>query len=155
MAKNWIVVVNRVEARIFDGRTMQRLHRLVNNLGREKNRAFTTDRPGVGRNRMAARGSIHNLTGEKKPHDEAALQFTRRLSLFLRRRLGNKSFEKLTVVAEPRMQGWLKKSLDKNVLDVCSWKSKDLGHNSDHELKILFLGKEAVWTGTTAPRSSF
>lgn len=145
MSKKWIAIVNRIEARIFDGETMTLVHRLSNNLGREKNRAFTTGRPGVGRNRTAAKASTHNLTGEKNPHAEAAMQFARKVNLFLSKRLGEKAYETLLVSAEPRMKGWIKTKMPKAVSARCEWNSKDLNKLSDHDLKVLFLGKGAVW----------
>lgn len=145
MPKEWVVVVNRVEARVFLADSMERIHRLSNSLGREKNRKFTTDKPGVGRGRLGRPSTTHNLTGEKHPHDEAAIQFARRLGLFLKRRLDEKKFAKVKIVAEPRMAGWLRSVFDKNLLSRCEWNRKDLGKTSDHGLKILFLGKESVW----------
>jgi protein required for attachment to host cells len=153
MAK-WVAIVNRIEARIFDAENMRKIYVLTNNLGREKNRAFTTSRPDLGRNRTASKASTHNMTGEKNPHDDAAIQFARKVNLYLGRRFNEHKFESLVVAAEPRMMGWIKVGMDKHLEDRCEWKRKDLGKKSDHALKILFLGKEAVWPKTESQRSS-
>ncbi len=140
----WIAIVNRVEARIYNAFDMKKLHTLKNSLGREKNRAFTTDKPGVGRGRTGSRSSTHAMTGEKKPHDDAAIQFARKINLFLQRSHARNKFGALLLTAEPRMKGWIKKGMDKMVEDSCKWQSKDLGHLSDHEVKKIFGKKKAV-----------
>lgn len=154
MAK-WVAIVNRVEARIFDAEDMRRLYVLTNNIGREKNRAFTSGRPGVGRNRTGSKSSTHNMTGEKSPHDDAAIQFSRKVNLYLARRFNEHKFDHVIIAAEPRMMGWLREGLDKNLEGRSEWRPKDLGKLSDHELRVLFLGKEAVWPRTAFQRSSF
>jgi protein required for attachment to host cells len=141
----WIAVVNRVEARIYNAANMRRMRTLSNVLGREKNRAFTTDKPGSDRNRVKAKSSIHGLTGEKRPHDDIAKQFAHRVNELLSKDFNQHRFSELLVVAEPRMMGWLKSAMDKNLKGIAEWKSKDLGKVSDHALKVLMLGKEKVW----------
>ena len=138
MNNNWIVVANRVEARIFKQRDMRLLHKLTNSLGREKNRAFTTDKPGWGRNRLASPASTHNLTGNKNPHDDAAIDFARRLGRFLEKKLAANTFNGLLITAEPRMMGWMKRHMDQRLLKHCEFLGKDLGRLSVHELKLFF-----------------
>ncbi len=53
--------------------------------------------------------------------------------------------ENLLLSAEPRMQGWVKSGIEDNLKNQSEWKPKDVAKLSDHELKVLFLGKEAVW----------
>lgn len=145
MTKKWIAIVNRTEARIFNAEDMRKIYTLRNPLGREKNRSFTADKPGLGRNRSLSKGSIHNLTGEKSPHNEAAKKFAHKLNIYLRKRFHEHRFDTLLLSAEPRMQGWIKSGMQENLKKRSEWKPKDLAKLSDHELKALFLGKEAVW----------
>lgn len=144
MSLKWVAVVDRSEARIFDAETMGRIHTLKNSLGREKNRAFTTSKPGSARSRFGARASTHGLTGEKNPHDQVTIQFAKKLNAFLKKRLGEKRFERLILAAEPRMKGWIREGMDRSVNKLCEWKSKDFAHFSDHELKAIFLKKKKV-----------
>lgn len=155
MAKKWIVIVNRTEVRIFDALSMRRISRLSNSLGQEKNRAFTRSRPSTGRSRTGGRASTHNMTGEKNPHDQAAIQFVRKVNLYLKKRFNEHKFDELLVAAEPRMMGWLKLGMEEKIALCCEWKPKDLAKLSDHALKVLFLGKEAVWPPTALQKSGF
>lgn len=150
----WIVVINRVEARVYDSKDMRKLYVLTNSLGREKNRAFTTNRPFLGRNRSLSKSLTHNLDDEKSPHDEAAKKFAKKICLYLKKRFDEHRFGELLLVAEPRMHGWVEQSLDKKIADRSTWKASDLGHLSDHEMKIRFLGKEAVWPRAVPSQSN-
>lgn len=137
MSKNWLVIVNRVEARIFRQRDMSPLHKLSNSLGREKNRAFTTDRPSIGRGRLAAPASTHNMTDGKNPHDDAAIDFARRIVRFLEMKMNAGTFDHLQIAVEPRMMGWMKRQMSRRLLERCDWVGKDLGHLSAHQLKTF------------------
>lgn len=143
MAENWLIVVDRTEARIYDAKNMRRLGTLKNPLGREKNRAFTTSRPGLDRNRSLTKSSTHKLTGEKSPHDDAAKKFAREVSAYLYKNFSKQKFANLTVASEPRMQGWIKGHMKRRLADHTEWNPKDLIKLNDHELKILFLGGNA------------
>lgn len=135
MSKEWIAIVNRVEARIFDAQNMRKLHTMINRLGREKNKAFTTGKPGMGRSRFSSANGIHAMSGEKKPHDDAAIQFSRRVNQYLYKMWCGQKFEKIMISAEPKMLGWLKKGMDKGVGRHCQWKDKDLLKVNESTLK--------------------
>src|SRR6185437_13183338 len=81
--RKWIVVADRIEARIYREKPFELVERVTNDLGREKNRALMTDKPGWSRSKLAQPSSTHSLTGEKNPHEEAAVQFARQLCRFL------------------------------------------------------------------------
>lgn len=149
----WVGIINRTEARIFNAEDMSKIYTLKNSAGKQKNREFTTDKPGVARNRSLSKSSTHSLTGEKSPHNEAAKAFARKISEYLRKRHGEGRFASLLLIAEPRMQGWVRKELDPKIKKLAKWKSKDLAKASDQEIKILILGKEAVWP-RAKPRSN-
>lgn len=135
--RRWIVVVNRVEARIFDGRTMNLREVLVNELGREHNRALTTDKPGVSRSRFSGVSHVHALTGEKDPHEDVAVAFAKRIAVFLEKSMGLDKFDSLAIFAEPRMLGRLRSNFSKRLIAVIEFHPKDFGHLSVVELKTV------------------
>jgi protein required for attachment to host cells len=94
------------------------------------------------------------MTGEKSPHDEAAKVFAHKICEYLHKRHLEGKFTSLEMVAEPRMHGWVKECMGKDLLVLSHWTSKDLGKLSDHEVKILFLGKEAVWPHARSSQSN-
>jgi protein required for attachment to host cells len=152
--KKWIVIINRSEARVFNSENMRKLYTLRNPLGREKNRAFTTGRPCLDRGPGLTKDGIHSMTGEKVPHDEAAKDFARKVNAYLYRRFLEHRFEAIELVAEPRMHGWINDAMDEKLKAKTEWKTKDLGKLSDQELKILFLGKKAVWPRALSSQSN-
>lgn len=154
MTKKWIAIVNRSEARIYNSEDMTKIYTLKNNLGRLKNRDFMTDKPGSDRNRSHSKASTHSLDGEKSPHDEAAKKFAKKISLYLKKRFEEHLFQELLVSAEPRMLGLVKSSMEKSLTPHVEWQRKDLVKLSDHEIKILFLGKESTWQTAIVPQSN-
>ena len=124
MRKRWIVVANRTEARIYRDRPFKLIETLDNALGREKNRAMTTDKPSV--------------TGENDPHEDAARQFARRLGRFLE--LGNYSgrYDEIVLAAEPKMLGRIRSFIDRHLSRKIEWLRKDFGHLSDYEVSRVF-----------------
>jgi protein required for attachment to host cells len=142
--KNWVVVINRIEMKIYRQNSAIKplifVKSIENSLGREKNRALTTDKPGF--DRTAVNGAVHShsLTREKDPHEEAAAQFARQLAKELSAARKNGSYDKLILVAEPHMTGLLKKSLDKITLNcvsdsVLKYHSKTPEHELIHLLQ--------------------
>src|ERR1700757_1598785 len=97
MSIQWIAIVNRTGAQLYSEKTFRLVGELKNSLGREKNRAMTDDRPGLARSRFIA-GSTHSMTGEKNPHEDAAVAFARRVASFLRKQFSLKKFDKLLMV---------------------------------------------------------
>ncbi len=125
----WIVIANRAEANIFkntDSGSLKLLESFENPLGRLKNKQLQKDKAGVGRTRLKD-SSPHNLTGEKDPHEEAAIQFVKRLVSYLKNQ-GNENHElSFKIIAEPHLLGLIKGSFRKNkVLTRVSWMPKDL-----------------------------
>lgn len=137
MAKHWIAVVTRVEARILDRKDFSLINTLSNELGREKNRAMTTGRPGYSRGKHAANLNIHALTGERSPHEEAAMAFAREVSFFLARNFTQHRFRDVLVVAEPKMMGRLRKNFPRALLEHSEFQAKDLGRVSTHDLREM------------------
>lgn len=139
MIHRWIVVVTRVEARVFEGREMVLKETLTNELGREHNRALTTDKPGVSRSRFSGVSHVHAMTGEKNPHEDAAIVFAKAVSMFLQKAQNRRQFESLLVFAEPKMMGRLRKYFSKSLLAVTDFQAKDFGHLGVNDLKSVIL----------------
>lgn len=137
MAIKWIVLVNRVDARIFTEKTFRLLAELKNDLGREKNKAMTTDKPGRASGKFASRTGVHTLSGEKNPHEDAAIEFAKRVTEYLHKQSKLNLFDELLVIAEPKMMGRLKSDMDKSLVECTHWLAKDFGKASAHELKKL------------------
>lgn len=130
----WIVVIERSRARIFLANPFRHIETLENELGREKNKAMTTDKPGWSRSKLAQPSSTHSLTGEKNPHEDAAVDFARRISRHLEHEAQAHNFEELTIVAEPKMTGRIRQFLGSPALPEVEWLRKDWSHLSDHEI---------------------
>lgn len=134
MMRRWIVIANRIDARIFRKHPFSLLHEIRDELGREKNRAMTTDKPGSGRGPLSQASSTHSYGSEKSPHDDAAVQFARRLCHFLKHKKDFQTFDQLEVYAEPRMMGFIRERMDKNLKTCTEWLPKDFGSFSNHEV---------------------
>jgi protein required for attachment to host cells len=139
MAKKWIAVITRTDATFFSERPFARVSQLRNQLGREKNRTMTTDKPGIGRSRFSGSKGMHTIDYGPGPHEEAAIAFTKRIGDFLHKAFAQNRFRELTVIAEPKTLGRLKKEIDKNILDSAQFVRKDLGQLKMHEVAD-FLG---------------
>lgn len=133
--KKWIAVVTRVEARIFESKDFSLVTKLKNPLGHEKNRAMNSGKPGVGRSKFSGSMAIHNMTGEKSPHEDAAIAFGKRIGEYLNKQMDLNRFSDLLLVAEPKMLGRVKAHMDKKVMAHTECSAKDLGKLSAHELK--------------------
>jgi protein required for attachment to host cells len=132
--KKWIMVANRVHAQVFHGQTFELIEKLENPIGREKNHALTTDKPGWSRGKFAQPSSIHALTGEKDPHEEAAIQFARKLARFIDKAFIMHRFDTLTLVAEPKLLGHIRASLSKHLLKQIDCVEKDFPHANRHDI---------------------
>lgn len=134
MSKHWIAVVTRTQARILDRRDFSLINTLNNELGRERNRAMSSDKPGVSRGKFAGNPSVHSLTGERNPHEEAAVSFARKVSFYLARNFSQHRFDDVLVVAEPKMMGRLRNNFPRALLENSEFQAKDLGRVSIHDL---------------------
>lgn len=134
----WIVVANRTDARVYCTHPFALHRNLHNELGREKNKAMTTDKPGWSRSKLSQPSSTHSLTGEKNPHEDAAIDFARRIAHYLLSQSQAHHVDKLTVCAEPKMMGRIRGNMDEHLSEEIEWVPKDLGHATDHEIETIF-----------------
>ena len=147
MKTKWIVVANRTQAKIFKENPFVLLKTLENPLGREKNLALRTDKPGSGKSQYSKSAGIHSMTGEKDPHEEAAIQFARELSRYLEHQGEQHRFDELVVAAEPKMMGRIRKTMALHLSETVQWIQKDFGHLSDYQIgKSLGITNERKYS---------
>lgn len=135
MSKTWIVVCDRVSARVFSKKPFRLLLKMDNELGRERNRAMSTDKPGMSRAKFGRSSSVYALTGEKDPHEDAAKAFARKIAGYLDDQKNSKKFDELIIVAEPRMMGRIKTPMTKSLKEGAMFIAKDLGRAKPHQLE--------------------
>lgn len=138
MKRKWVVVINRTSARVFSAE-FELIDQLRNPLGREKNRALKRDEPGIRHGKFKGTARVYNLTGEKNPHDDAAADFAKEVSQYLTKYYNLGLFDQLIIAAEPRMLGWLKSEMSKQLLDCAEWEPKDYGKLSPTYLRQKML----------------
>lgn len=136
----WIAVVTRTGARVFSEKNFRLIVEMKNPLGKEKNKAMTTGKPGVGRTKFKG-GSPFGMTGEKNPHEDAAIAFARNVSEYLRKRLDEQRYDQVVIAAEPKMMGRIRGCLDESVQERAEWLRKDLGPLTAHEIKRFLKAK--------------
>ncbi len=129
LGKNWTLVISRNKAKILSVvagpvRKLKMVNEISNPLGRTRNRAMKTDKPGRGVSSM--RGTF-SMTGEKDPHEDAAVMFVHKICDQLEKNRQKKSFDALIVAAEPHLMGIIKKKMKSPLKkQVVKWVNKDL-----------------------------
>ncbi len=140
----WIVVASAREARILEESTGNKLHQIKiirNPLGREHNRAMTSDKPGMNRGKAFSGSGLHAMAKENSPHEDALQVFAKKLVEDLYHDLGEKKVKSLTLIAEPHLLGKLRLLMEKKeIKDLhLKWLNKDLQNSSiediSHHLK--------------------
>ena len=129
---HWFVVGSQEEARIFVNsqkkKSLTLLKSLVNPLATEKRRDLVRKQAGTGIKSIGKRGSIHY--GKPKRHDpreQADIQFAKIVAKYLDGEKVKNSFDSLTVVAEPRFLGKIRKEMSASLKgSVDLWIKKDL-----------------------------
>lgn len=127
---NWTVVLSRNKARILTvipgiNRKLKLVDEISNPIGRTRNREMKTDKPGRGV--ASGRGATFSMTGEKDPHEDAAIMFVGKVCEQLEKLRHKKKFDALIVAAEPHLMGILKKKMKSNLkTQVVKWVNKDL-----------------------------
>lgn len=129
---HWYIVASQKEARIFiktsDTKQLKLLKTLTNPLGSEKKSTLIKKQAGKGVKTIGNTGTIHYSNLKRlDPHEEAIIQFAKSVSKFLEEKKVKKSFDSLTIVAEPHLLGRLKSEMSNDLLStVSSWLKKDL-----------------------------
>lgn len=154
---HWIVVASQKEARIF--RKSSSTGRLIlvttfeNPLGGERRRNLIRKEAGRGVKSFGRVGAVtYSQTKRNDPVDEAVKQFARDLSRFLDAERLKKSFESMTMVAEPRLLGKIRAEMSSDLLhSVSRWMRKDLQKTPRLELQQMLLSKAGGGTAARPP----
>lgn len=139
-----LVVLNRAEAKFFKlaqpKSTLTFIKAMENPLGRERNRAMQNDKPGADRFKIKGSTVPHSMSGEKDPHEEAAIQFIRKVAEELNLESTKKNASKFVIVSDSHLTGLLNGMLSKNAQkQVSSYIQKNLSKLSEHELSEFLL----------------
>jgi protein required for attachment to host cells len=137
METTWIVVASRDEVRIFSRRGREHLvleKDIGNPLGRLKEGDLVSDKQGASTdNRMRARQSYST---EESARERALKDFYREVCEQLDHALATHQFNQLVLIAEPRLLGYVRGILSKNLLRVVSQEiPKDLSMERDLEIE--------------------
>lgn len=129
--KTWIVVVNRVEAKVFetDGKghkgDVKFIEKLENPRGRLKSQDINADKPG-----FSPGVAGHGGTKEKaqSPTDRVSQMFAKRVSEYLEEARHANSFDEVVLIAAPQFLGRLRGMFSGPLKDAVSMEiPKDLG----------------------------
>ncbi|MGB5132804.1 MAG: host attachment protein [Steroidobacteraceae bacterium] len=141
-----IVVANQAEARFYDAAGIASPLRAVGQLenpdARLHDRDLKSDRPGRVFTSAAAgsgrRGAVahHATGGEKRPRQQVATVFARRIAAELSAAKQGRQFDRLVLIVAPSFLGTLRKALPKSLQsDVVAEIAKDLQDPSDAEVR--------------------
>jgi protein required for attachment to host cells len=134
MAKEWVVIANRAEAKFFsrdeEDQSLKFISSYANELGHPKNRTFTTEDSGA---------------------EYAEEVFAHELSSVLKRAKEDKMFEHLLICAAPQLLGKLRADMQHWDRETSvSWYNRDLLHLSTQQLEKRIRLEELNETPTEA-----
>jgi protein required for attachment to host cells len=137
METTWIIVASREEVRIFSrvGKGALALERDIGNpLGRLKNQDLKSDKAGAPNdNRMRRRPAY---SSEESAKERALKDFYREVCDQIDHALSTHQFAHLVLIAEPRLLGYIRAMLTKNVQRAVSQViPKDLSAERDQEIE--------------------
>ncbi len=137
--KEWILVANRAEAKIFvresKNNRLDWKETLENKAGRRHESEFHTGKPGFNSSHFKGDFSIHALDSHFDHATIVAEKFAKKIIKILKRAHAEKKFQSLTVCAEPKFLGKLK-THSKNELSKLNiqWIAKDIEKGSTEEI---------------------
>lgn len=146
--KKWFVVASKKEARIFTqdqkSKRLQLFVRLSNPLAQEKRSSLVRKKAGHGLKLFGRHGVVRYSDNKRSdPLEIAALQFAKEVVHFLEIERLKKSFDSLTIVAEPHFLGKIKNSMPEPLKrEVSQWMGKDLQKTMLVELPKFLLGSK-------------
>ena len=115
MSKNWVVLANRSEAKIFrlnrKGPDLKLLKTMEQPEGKLKNEKFETDRPGVTKNRYKGSNNTSSLTKSKNTKDRKIEIFGKKIVEELDKARKENNCDKVIFIVESGFKGVLAKEL--------------------------------------------
>lgn len=137
MEITWIIVASRDEVRVFsrEGRGHIKLERDIGNpTGKLKLQDLVSDRSGSSSDNRMRRRLAYST--EESPRERAVKDFYREICEELDRELSKHTFSQLILIAEPRLLGYLRELLSKNLSRVVAQEiPKDLSAERDVDLE--------------------
>lgn len=133
----WILVAQRSGARFFEhtapGEGLNLVKTILHDEGRARDREIDADRPG-----RSADG-LHSMRSEETAHERVIADFARSLATMLQEARVEGRYRHLVLVAEPRLLGHLRDSLDAPTaaLVVGSLDKDYYPRDQDHLVKAL------------------
>lgn len=135
----WVLVAHESGARLFEargpGKGLELIREVLHPEGRVRDRDIDTDRPGRSFPRGGTADNRSAMSREEGAHDRVVSDFARELAHLMREgRIGGR-FQRLVLVAPPRLLGLLRSSLDTNTAQcVVGSLDKDLAFADAGEL---------------------
>lgn len=135
----WVVVANRVEARVFhQGRPRNKLKLLktfLNPDGRLHKRELDADRPGNGAGRIGGTALRPYKLEKGDSHEQAAIKFAKKIANYIKKERQNQNFDEVVIIAEPKFMGQLRSALDRpTTAMIGDWIKKDLHQADDKQI---------------------
>ena len=81
----WFIIASARDARFLEktaGNELRQIKIVRNPLGREHNRAMTTDKPGMNRGKLYSGSGLHTMAKENSPHELALQMFAKKYKPF-------------------------------------------------------------------------
>lgn len=143
MTTTWILIAHRSGARVYESRAAHAGLTLVDNIehaqGRLQSHEIDADRPG--RSHDSLGGQRHGMSNEQSPTEHLAVAFAADLAARMKTAHEAKRYDRLVLVAGPKMLGHLRDALDKQTAAAVSASlDKDLGEIPEHELAAHLTG---------------
>lgn len=142
---HWFIVASQKEARIFtktsNRRQLKLLKTLTNPLGSEKRAALIRKQAGRGVKSIGRVGFVsYSEPKRHDPHEQAVKQFAKDISHFLESEKLKNHFDSLTVIAEPRLLGKIRKEMRSDFQElVMDWVKRDLQKTPTKKLTDFLL----------------
>lgn len=140
----WVIVANTNICYIFDYDKKNAELTLIKELSQPENRlktseVFTSDKPGHYQSDLAGRGAYSPRTDPKQAEID---HFAKKIADELNKGRNENLYEKLIIIAESRMSGFLNQQMNKHVQKLISAQiQKDIVHVNKKELLNLLKEK--------------
>lgn len=138
MPNTWILVAHASGARLFEnagpGKGLDLRRTIEHPKGRLRDGEFDSDRPGRSFERV---GQVrHAMSREKSPSDEAVTAFARELASMLKDGRLDGSYERLVLIAPPRVLGLVRNALDEPTSGlIVGSLDKDLAYHDEEQIR--------------------
>lgn len=154
---HWYIVASQKEVRVFvkslEKPQLKLLETLTNPLGGEKRRALVKKQAGKGVKSIGHLGAIYYSEPKRHdPHEEAVIQFAKKIAQFLKKEKLNKNFDSLSIIAEPHLLGKMRAEMSADLKSsVTKWIKKDLQKTPINKLVEFLLPKKSTINSEFTP----